>query len=143
MANYLWLQHLLYKADHTNVMHWLDRTFLKAICSIFTCFNYSYSDVKSIQYILYTSQDCRHISQMHFFFFFLWIEFFIRKNAIVYRSQFMRILPKHNNKLALKKNTMMTENSKYCTFEEPATRLIENQHTTPTTPHTSMNRLYK
>ena len=74
------------------------------------------------------------------YLFFL-IEFFIRKNAIFYRSPFMRILPKHYNKLALRGNTTMTENSKYCTFEEPATRLIENQHTTPTTPHTGMNRL--
>lgn len=64
-----------------------------------------------------------------------WIEFFIGKNAIFYRSPFMRILPKHYNKLALKRNSTMTENSKYYTFEEPATRLIENQHTTPTTPH--------
>ena len=77
------------------------------------------------------------------FFFLRWIEFFIRKNAIFYRSPFMRILPKHYNKLALKRNTTMTENSKYCSFEEPATRLIENQHTTPTTPHTSVKRLYK
>lgn len=37
-------------------MHLFDRTFLKAICSIFTCFKYSYSDVKSIQYILSTSK---------------------------------------------------------------------------------------
>ena len=36
----------------------------------------------------------------------------------------MRILPKRYNKLALKRNTTMTENSKYCTFEEPATRLV-------------------
>ena len=40
----------------------------------------------------------------------------------------MRILPKHYNKLALKRNSTMTENSKYYIFEEPATRLVENQH---------------